>query len=114
MRLKKQEVYMRQTNGDLRRYYAEANAAYFHNALPKDIPMRFHKMRDVGTTRIDDNGVPVEIWITEKLRTFQAMTIEVVLHEMLHVEKPLCKGHGWRFDRRMLRLAKQGAFSGLW
>jgi hypothetical protein len=33
---------------------------------------------------------------------------------MLHIEKPHHKGHGWRFDRRMLRLAKAGAFSGLW
>ena len=106
---------MRQTNAHLRSYYCWANAEYFRNALPKDIPMRFAKMRHVGTTWVDSKtNTPVEIWITEKLRTFQAMTIEVVLHEMLHVEKPLCKGHGWRFDRRMLRLAKQGAFSGLW
>jgi hypothetical protein len=38
----------------------------------------------------------------------------VVMHEMKHVEKPTFKGHGWRFDKRMLRLAKQGAFNDLW
>ena len=104
----------RQTNADLRRYYSEANAKYFHNRLPKDIPMRFAKMRDVGTTWIDDDNVPVEIWVTEKLRTFQAITIMVVLHEMQHVQEPSHIGHGWRFDKRMLKLAKAGAFAGLW
>ena len=105
---------MRQTNAHLRSYYHWANAEYFHNRLPKDIPMRFAKMRNVGTTWVDDNGVVVEIWVTEKLRTSQAITMQVVLHEMLHVEKPLFMGHGWRFDKRMLKLAKAGAFAGLW
>ena len=105
---------MRQTNAHLRSYYCWANAEYFRNALPKDIPMRFAKMRAVGKTWVDGNGVVIEIWVTEKLRRFQAMTMMTVLHEMQHVEKPLFKGHGWQFDRRMLRLAKQGAFDGLW
>jgi hypothetical protein len=106
---------VRQTNADLRNYYSEANAAHFHNALPKDIPMRFAKMRAVGTTWVDDKtGEPKEIWITEKLRTLQALTIMVVLHEMQHVEKPSHEGHGWQFDRRMLHIVKQGAFNGLW
>jgi len=105
---------MRQTNAHLRSYYCWANAEYFHNALPKDIPISFHKMRNVGTTWVDGNGVVLEIWVTEKLRSFQAMTVMTVLHEMQHVQKPAFKGHGWQFDRRMLRLAKQGAFDGLW
>jgi hypothetical protein len=105
---------MRQTNAHLRSYYCWANAEYFRNALPKDIPMRFAKMRDVGKTWVDGNGVILEILVTDKLRSFQAMTMQVVLHEMLHVEKPSCMGHGWQFDRRMLRLAKAGAFDGLW
>ena len=105
---------MRQTNADLRSYYRWANAEYFHNALPKDIPMRFAKMRNVGTTWVNGYNVPVEIWITEKLRAFQAITMMIVLHEMQHVEKPSHMGHGWRFDKRMLRLAKAGAFDGLW
>ena len=106
---------MRQTNAHLRSYYCWANAEYFRNALPKDIPMRFAKMRAVGTTWVDSKtGKPVEIWVTDKLRKFQAITMMIVLHEMQHVEKPSCMGHGWRFDKRMLRLAKAGAFDGLW
>jgi hypothetical protein len=76
--------------------------------------MRFAKMRAVGTTWVNGYNVPVEICITEKLRTFQAMTMMTVLHEMQHVQKPTFKGHGWQFDKRMLRLAKAGAFDGLW
>jgi hypothetical protein len=96
-------------------YYREVNASYFHSRLPKDIPMRFAKMRHVGTTWVDSKtNTPVEIWITEKLRTLQALTIMVVLHEMQHVQKPSFKGHGWQFDRRMLKLAKAGALNGLW
>lgn len=106
---------MRQTNADLRRYYATANRLYFHNKLPKDFPVRFGWLKETGLVRVrHSDQVPVDITINEKLRTFQAITIMVVLHEMLHIEKPHHKGHGWRFDRRMLRLAKAGAFSGLW
>jgi hypothetical protein len=76
--------------------------------------MRFAKMRAVGKTWVDGNGVILEILVTDKLRRFQAITMQVVLHEMLHVENPSCMGHGWQFDRRMLRLAKAGAFDGLW
>lgn len=107
---------MRQNNADLRRYYRMANRLYFRNTLPKDMPMRFYKLRKaVGRTLVTRNGKKaVEIRISEKLRTLQAITIMVVMHEMQHVEKPSHEGHGWRFDKRMLRLAKAGAFDGLW
>lgn len=105
---------MRQTNVDLRRYYRVANRLYFDNALPKDMPMRFAKLRCAGVTHVLNGCIPVEIEINEDLRAFQAVTIQTVLHEMLHVEKPEYRGHGWRFNKRMLRLAKQGAFDSLW
>ena len=104
---------MRQTNADLRRYYRVANRKYFGNKLPI-INLYFTKLRSsVGVTRVLGN-VPVYIDINESLRTYQAVTIQTVLHEMVHVERPQWKGHDWRFDRRMLRLAKLGAFDGLW
>jgi hypothetical protein len=58
--------------------------------------------------------VVVDVTISEELRTIQNTTIMTLLHEMLHVEQPRPQGHGWRFDRRMLKLAKAGAFNGLW
>lgn len=103
---------MRQTNADLRRYYRFANKRYFNNKLPK-LNLYFSKLRTTGVTRLLCN-TPMYIEINEDLRTFQAITILTVLHEMLHVEKPSHKGHDWRFDRRMLRLAKMGAMDGLW
>jgi predicted metal-dependent hydrolase len=79
--------------------------------------MRFYNLGEgtVGRTLVTWNGKKaVEIRISERLRTLQATTIMVVMHEMLHVEKASHEGHGWRFDKRMLRLAKAGAFNGLW
>jgi hypothetical protein len=105
---------LKQTNADLRRYYRVANAKYFNNALPEGIPMRFAKIRGTGVTRLLNDRIPILIEINEDLRRCQAITIMTVMHEMLHVEKPSYKGHDWRFDRRMLCLAKQGAFDGCW
>jgi hypothetical protein len=85
--------------------------------LPKDIPIRFYNLSAgiVGRTLVTwDGKKAVEVRISEKLRTLQAFTIMVVMHEMKHVEKPSHEGHGWRFDKRMLSLAKAGAFNGLW
>lgn len=104
---------MRQTNADLRRYYRFANKRYFGNKLPS-INLYFTKLRSIsGVTRLLCN-IPAYIEISESLRTFQAITIQTVIHEMVHVEHPTWKGHGWQFDRRMLRLAKAGAFDGCW
>jgi hypothetical protein len=105
---------MRQTNADLKRYYRTANRLYFHNALPKDLPVRFAKLRGLGVTRVLNGSIPVVMEISGDLRRTSSLTILTVLHEMLHVEKPQHKGHDWRFDKRMLRLAKAGAFDGLW
>ena len=104
---------MRQTNADLKRYYRMANRLYFGNALP-ELPMRFARMYKRTGITWTEGGEAVSIEVNEVLRGYQAITIMVVLHEMLHVEKPQHKGHGWQFDKRMLRLAKMGAFGGLW
>ena len=104
---------MRQTNADLRRYYRTANSQYFDNKLPS-INLYFTKLRSIsGVTRLLGD-IPAYIEISESLRTFQAITIQTVIHECVHVEHPAWKGHGWQFDRRMLRLAKAGAFDGCW
>ena len=93
---------MRQTNTDLWRYYDIANYKHFRNRLPKDIPIRFANLpRTVlGRTCICNHGIP--------------QAIMTMLHEMVHVENPKWKGHGWKFEHRMLKLAKARAFAGLW
>ena len=105
---------MKQTNYDLQRYYRAANRLYFGNRLPKDMPMRFANIRELGKTWVCKHNAVLGIEISSRLRCISAVTVMVVLHEMLHVEKTRYKGHGWRFDKRMLRLAKMGAFNGLW
>lgn len=106
---------MRQTNGDLKRYYRVANRMYFRNALPKDLPIRFANLPPgiLGRTRVYGSAVE-HVLISKRLQTLMCPTLMTLLHEMLHVEKPTRVGHGWRFDKRMLRLAQAGAFDGTW
>ena len=106
---------MRQTNADLRRYYRIFNRKYFKGKLP-EVPIRFakmHKKWTLGTTWLR-HGKALDIEINKNLQNTQCVTVMTVVHEMVHVEHPTWKGHGWQFDRRMLRLAKAGAFDGLW
>lgn len=107
---------MRQNNYDLWRYYDVANARYFKNRLPKDIPIRFAKLPHgcLGKTYVCNHGIAQGIEISERLRSSSAHTIMTMLHECVHVAHPKWKGHGRHFDAAMLGLAKQGAFSGLW
>ena len=107
---------MRQSNSDLWRYYDVANAKYFKNKLPKDIPIRFAKLQPhvLGKTYVCNHGIAQGIEISERLRSASAHTIMTMLHEMVHVEHPQWKGHGRHFDGAMLRLAKAGALNGLW
>jgi len=107
---------VRQNNYDLWRYYDVANARYFKNRLPKDIPIRFAKLPHgcLGKTYVCNHGIAQGIEISERLRSSSAHTIMTMLHECVHVAHPKWKGHGRHFDAAMLGVAKQGAFSGLW
>jgi hypothetical protein len=108
---------MKLTNADLRRYYHKANKRYFRNTLPKDLPILFVKPRIIGglgVTRIGKGRLPLRIEINEKLRFTSDVVIMVIFHEMLHVQQPHSVGHGWHFNRRMRRLAENGAFDGVW
>lgn len=106
---------MKQTNADLKRYYRIANQLYFNNKLPHDLPVFYGRTRTgvLGTTLVQGK-LAHRIKISNRLRAFHCLSVMTMLHEMLHVEKPTLIGHDWRFDRRMLRLAKLGAFDGLW
>ena len=105
------------TNADLRFIYKKANKLYWHNKLPKDLPVYFEKMKRscYGVTKVFHQAQkPHSIRINKEIRGQRALCILTVLHEMCHVEFPRRKGHqGWH-DRRMLKLAKSGAFNGLW
>lgn len=64
------------------------------------------------------------IYIARDLRKSHRLAIQTLFHEMVHAEmfenriahrKDACSSGRWNaFNRRMLKLAKQGAFNGWW
>jgi hypothetical protein len=101
----------------LQRLYRQYNRRYFHGKLPKckvQYDRRIGRFGWLG--EFDDDG-PV-IRITNEIRGWDGIVKSTLLHEMVHLELngkgPGWKDHGREFDRRMLRLAKQGAFRGIW
>ena len=100
-----------QSNADLRRYYRVANRKYFHNRLPKDLSVEFsNTIPCLGVAYVRE---PQSIEISEELRGIQIFAIMTLLHEMVHIENPKWKGHGWRWEYRMRELVDAGAYDGL-
>ena len=67
----------------------------------------------------------LRIYISERLRHSGSLCVGTLLHEMVHAEmfqnrvgghhKRICLSGRWnKFNKRMLKLAKAGAFNGLW
>ena len=56
------------------------------------------------------------IFISDVLwkRNWLSLARETLLHEMCHLALPARLSHGLRFQKEMLRIAKAGAFKGLW
>lgn len=105
------------TNDDLRWLYLIYNKRYFGNRLPKDMPVKFCKLRKhtYGRTAVAiQTHRPQFIEINNDLRTALLTAQFTLLHEMVHVENPKPTGHGKWFNKRMLRLARAGAFNGKW
>ena len=97
--------------------YAEFNKRYFRNKLPRDMVVRFHNLKhlgdDCGSTQFFW-GRPAFILISKRTRWSRMLTAPTLLHEMIHVEHPEWSGHGPRFHKRMLQLAKAGALKPYW
>jgi hypothetical protein len=110
---------MRLTNRYLARTYAELNKKYFRNRLPKDMVVRFVTMNSIdgqeddAHTRVYWNR-PAYIVINKRNTWSATQTDMALIHEMVHVENPKPNGHGSWFQKRMLKLAKAGAFKGRW
>ena len=107
------------TNEALRYMYLTFNKKHFHNALPKDLPVEFSKklvrQRTLGHTAIHRQTFrPLWILISERFRSSRRCSAMTLLHEMVHVEQKERRGHGKHFEKRMLELARQGAFKGIW
>lgn len=101
------------TNADLKIAYKIYNKKYFHNKLPHDMVVHFTKMEMLGATHFYGKR-PCWIVINKKLRWSASLAVMTLVHEMVHVELVNVGGHGAPFQKRMLQLAKGGAFNKLW
>lgn len=100
------------TDKDLKACYLRFNKKFFGGRLPKDLRVRFKKMRkeDLGYTRYFGR-TPVVICINPG--PYQ-LVMGTLLHEMCHVNLPTRVQHGKEFQNEMLRIAKLGAFKDIW
>jgi hypothetical protein len=101
---------------DLEQLYAEYNDLYFEGKLPT-IPVKWgkvHKNHDAEFVTYVDGSLAIVL--TPGLKKFPRFAYIRVLHEMIHVKQRDLKGdlHGPKFQREMKRLARVGAFDGLW
>lgn len=104
------------TNADLQIAYKIYNKQYFSNALPNDMVVEFSSgvlPKAYAVTRFYKNR-PLFILIDKKFRPMKGIALMNLLHEMVHVALPKVDGHGAPFQKRMLQLAKAGAFNKLW
>lgn len=128
---------MRLTNKDLAHWYKLANRRYFGSKLPQtDIVIKFSDLpgklgmayresytrkatvKERRDNKLNKSAVCVtkryHVRINKKYQDSVVIAVQTLLHEMIHVENWKWHGHGKKFDRRMLKLAKAGAFNGLW
>lgn len=105
---------MRVSNAYLARSYAEFNRKYFGNKLPRDMIVRFEKNMEEVAITMHKFDRPLYIELNEKLKWHNMLVDITLLHEMVHVESIKRNGHGPWFQKRMLKLAKDGAFKNCW
>jgi hypothetical protein len=99
-------------------FYKRMNKTFFSGKLPKDVvvfschlrPGKFGGLLRRGS--INDIEHQAVILISDTIGETQALL--TVLHEMNHLYLPPTVNHGPAFQKGMLRLAKLGAFNGLW
>lgn len=100
------------TNKKLKYWYRRYNKKFWKNRLP-EIPVRFANIKDLGQTHFEGHE-PVYIQIKREMKFSRALSLMTLLHEQVHVFLPDRIIHGPKFEAQMLRLARAGAFKGLW
>ncbi len=101
------------TNKELNHWFQHYNKKYFRGKLPK-CQVRFRKVEDNDLGQCEmDIKIPL-IDINPALGKWRVIVKTTLLHEMVHISLSSRVEHGPRFQREMLRLAKAGAFKGLW
>lgn len=98
------------TNRDLQRWYRRYNKEYFGGKLPP-ARVRFAKIAWMGEAYLGSGEIYINVLLKKWERGGARFTL---LHEMAHLSLPASVDHGPRFQKEMLRLAKAGAFNGVW
>ena len=102
------------TNAELQGMYHTFNKKWFGNRLPKDMVVCFLKLSGCSGMTSFYRNRSLYIHLNVNLRIDRSATAMTLLHEMVHVALPYGVAHSSKFHRRMLRLAKQGAFKKWW
>lgn len=99
------------TNAELRYWYRRYNKKYFGGKL--DARVCFSKevcKKFIGHADWYDRVIT----ISKEIKRLDCVIKGTLLHEMAHIKLPVKVNHGPRFEKEMLRLAKAGAFRGVW
>lgn len=98
--------------------YAEYNAQYFGDSLPKDTLTCWSEEGSIESVvfyALTLHVRPVQVYFSPKIKHLEAVLRMTMLHEMVHVKLGRSSAeHGKAFQKEMLRLAKRGAFQSLW
>jgi len=113
-----------QSNPYLKRLYNQYNKKYFSNRLP-NLPLLFvtpgEMKKYFGVNRgccaitcfKQGTTEPVAIYVSLNCHKSWRYVKSDLLHEMFHVARPRAE-HGKAFEDEMMRIAKLGAFAGIW
>lgn len=105
----------------LKGLYNLYNYKYFNNELPTGTKLYFvHRIgkskspekSNCASTYFFIDGPPTILIQRTKVKSMRYVVSDL-LHEMSHISKPRAD-HGKVFQKEMLRLAKQGAFTDVW
>lgn len=89
----------------------EINKKYFESKLPKDIRVVWVAPEFFGEAEAISDVEGKTIYMNSSLRQFDRQARITVMHEMCHF---VVTGHGLLFQNEMVRLAREGAFWGIW
>ena len=108
------------TNKRLKQYYKTYNRKYFGSALP-DVVVRFatkedkipRRMLGGASWRLNKFGVAYYYRILVARTVGNVITLQTLLHEMIHVKIGHRYNHGPRFKKELKRLFNLGAYNNL-
>ena len=101
------------TNADLQRRFKSINRKYFRGRVKGVAKFKkFSRLEHwyLGYTLCELK----EMYVNAEIKNWERSVEATLIHEMVHLALPVKVQHGPRFEKEMLRLAKAGAFKGVW